>query len=304
MISFIMMAYNVEHYIADAILELQKENRINWELIIVDDFSTDNTFQKAKYFADKDNRIKLVNNITKGKVSGTNYGYSLTKGNIIKCIDSDDILLVEFFNDYRNMINHDAHCHNAYITDNKLNIQSVYNINPLLISKSYEFVLSNLISLPKWSWSFKREIAEKIFPMPETLPFEDVWIGLAIKKYSKDIYTMNKPLYLYRQHKNQTFGGIVNYDSEKVIFRSKRLLKLIEVIKNENRLIEGFDIKIFDSARLINVLMSMNKVNIFTILKSKLKLSIKIKIILIKKMPNMAKFVTLLKWKLDAFHNS
>jgi glycosyltransferase involved in cell wall biosynthesis len=304
MISFIMMAYNVEHYIEDAILELQKENTISWELIIVNDFSTDNTFQKAKYFADKDNRVKLVNNITKGKVSGTNYGYSLTKGNIIKCIDSDDVLLKDFFKDYKNILNYDAHCHNAFITDNKLNIQSVYNINPRFISKDYEFVLSNLISFPKWSWSFKREIAEKIFPMPETLPFEDVWIGLAIKKYSKDIYTINKPLYLYRQHKNQTFGGIINYDSEKVIFRSKRLLRLMEVIKNEYRLIEGFDINIFDSAKTFNMLMSMKKINILTILKSKLNLSVKIKIILIKKLPNIAKFATLLKWRLDAFYKS
>jgi glycosyltransferase involved in cell wall biosynthesis len=304
MISFIMMAYNVEHYIEDAILELQKENTISWELIIVNDFSTDNTFQKAKYFADKDNRIRLVNNITKGKVTGTNYGYSLTKGNIIKCIDSDDVLLKDFFKDYKNILNYDAHCHNAFITDNKLNIQSVYNINPRFISKDYEFVLSNLISFPKWSWSFKREIAEKIFPMPETLPFEDVWIGLAIKKYSKDIYTINKPLYLYRQHKNQTFGGIINYDSEKVIFRSKRLLRLMEVIKNEYRLIEGFDINIFDSAKTFNMLMSMKKINILTILKSKLNLSVKIKIILIKKLPNIAKFATLLKWRLDAFYKS
>lgn len=304
MISFIMMAYNVEQYIADAILELQKENIISWELIIVDDFSTDNTFQKAQYFADKDTRIKLVNNITKGKVSGTNYGYSLTKGNIIKCIDSDDVLLADFFKDYKNIVNYDAHCHSAFITDNQLNIQSVYNINPLLISKSYEFVLSNLISFPKWSWSFKREIAEKIFPMPETLPFEDVWIGLAVKKYSRDIYVINRPVYLYRQHKNQTFGGIINYDSEKVLFRSKRLLRLIEVIKNENRLIEGFDINIFDSAKTFNMLMSMKKINILSILKSKLKLSAKVKIILIKKTPNIAKYATLLKWRLDAFYKS
>ena len=127
---------------------------------------------------------------------------------------------------------------------------------------------------------------------------------LAVKKYSRDIYVINRPVYLYRQHKNQTFGGIINYDSEKVLFRSKRLLRLIEVIKNENRLIEGFDINIFDSAKTFNMLMSMKKINILSVLKSKLKLSAKVKIILIKKTPNIAKYATLLKWRLDAFYKS
>ena len=256
MISFIMMAYNAEKYLPDAILELQKEKRISWELIIVDDFSTDNTFSQAKAFASDDNRIKVVKNISKGKVSGTNYGYSLTRGNIIKCIDSDDILLNEFFKNYDIMQKYDAHCHSAFITDKKLKIKGIYNINPLMLSKNYEFIVSNLISFPKWTWSFSRKVADKIFPMPESLPFEDVWIGLTAKKYSQDIYVNRKPVYLYRQHENQTFGGIINYNSEQVIFRSKRLLKLIDIIENEHRITKGLHKNIFDTARIYNRLMS------------------------------------------------
>lgn len=299
MISFIMMAYNVEHYIEDAIVEIQKEHKVKWELIIIDDFSTDSTFEVAKKFADQDDRIKLVKNITKGKVTGTNYGYSLTSGDIIKCIDSDDVLLQDFFRYYDEMQKYDAHCHSAFITDNKLNVQAVYNINPLLISKNYEFVLSNLVSFPKWSWSFSRKIAEKIFPMPEELPFEDVWIALTTKKYSQNIYVIKKPMYIYRQHDNQTFGGIINYNPDRVVFRAKRLLKLMDVLENEPRVIEGFKKDIFDTARVYNKLMSQEKISVFDVLKSELKLVARLKIILIKKFPILAKYMTILKWKLD-----
>ncbi len=304
MISFIMMSYNVEDFIEDAIVKLQKEKKINWELIIVDDFSTDNTFKVAKGFADNDERIRLVRNLIKGKVTGTNYGYSLTTGDIIKCIDSDDVLLQDFFKYYDEMKNYDAHCHSAFITDNKLNVQAVYNANPLLISKDYNFVLSNLLSFPKWSWSFKREVAQKIFPLPEILPFEDVWIGLLVKKYSKNIYDINKPMYLYRQHDNQTFGGIINYAPEKVIFRSKRLLNLINVLESEKRIMEGFEKNVFDSVKTYNLLMAEENVSILRILLSPIKLIAKAKILLIKKTPKLAGFMTILKWKFDAINKN
>lgn len=293
------MAYNVENYISDAIIELQKENQVNWELIIVDDFSTDNTFTLAKKFADTDSRIKLVKNIRKGKVTGTNYGYILTKGDIIKCIDSDDVLLQDFFREYKKMKKYDAHCHSSYITDKNLNIQTVYEYNPLLLTKSYEMVLSNLISFPKVSWSFSREIADKIFPMPENLPFEDVWISMIIKKNAENIYAMRKPLYLYRQHNSQTYGGIINYSSDKVIFRSKRLLKLMNILEVEPRVIEGLDNTIFNTARVYNELMKEENLSILKVLKLNLKFAVKIKIILIKKFPKLAKYTTILKWRLD-----
>lgn len=303
MISFIMMAYNVENYIGAAIEELQRENKIQWELIIIDDFSKDNTFEIAKKFADNDNRIKLIKNISKGKVVGTNYGYTLTQGDIIKCIDSDDVLLKDFFKEYEKFENYDSHCHSAYITDENLHNKSVYNINPLLISENYTYVLSNLISFPKWSWSFKREIADKIFPMPENLPFEDVWIALIIKKYSKNILVLDYPVYQYRQHSNQTFGGIINYSSDRVVFRAKRLLKLMDVLDTEPRVTQGYDKEIFKKTREYNRLMAIDNLSIIKIVLSNLNTSQKIKMFLIKKLPKLATFITILKWKLDAFRN-
>ncbi len=300
MISFIMMAKDVQNYINDAIVELQKENKVDWELIIVDDHSSDATFEVANDFAKIDGRVKVVKNRYNGKVLGTNYGYSLSKGEIIKCIDSDDVLLRDFFRHYDEMKKYDAHCHSIYITDERLQRLSTYNSNPLILSQSYEFALSNLLSIPKCSWSFKRSLAEKIFPLPDSLPFEDVWISLLIKKNASSIRNINQPLYLYRQHSNQTFGGIINYSSDKVIFRAKRLLRLVDVLEIEPRATEGFEKDIFDNTRVYNTLMSKEKLFIWDVLKCQLRFVAKVKIILIKKFPILAKYITVLKWKLDA----
>lgn len=298
MISFIMMAYNVEEYIEEAIVELQKENSIPWELIIVEDHSEDNTFEVAKNIADNDSRIVLVKNRSKGKVVGTNYGYTLTKGDIIKCIDSDDVLKQDFFREYENMKNYDAHCHSLFIVDNDLNTLSTYNVNSEFITTSYENVINNLISLPKSAWSFKREIADKIFPIPENLPFEDVWISILIKKYSNSIYNIDKALYLYRQHDTQTFGGILNYNIDRVVFRANRLIKLIDIFeKEQTHLIENINVPFSEMKIYLN--LQSTKASIFKICIAKIKFIKKIKLILIMHFPRVATFITKIKWKLD-----
>ncbi len=298
MISFIMMAYNVEEYIGEAIIELQKEETVPWELIIIEDFSDDNTFEVAKGIADLDNRITLVKNISKGKVVGTNYGYSLTKGDIIKCIDSDDVLKQDFFREYETIEKYDAHCHDVLIVSHTLEPMGVYNVNPAILNCSYEEVVKNLISLPKAKWSFKRTIADKIFPMPENLPFEDVWISLHIKKYSKSIYHIKKPIYLYRQHENQVFGGILNYDIDKVIFRANRLIKLIDIIENEQKyLIADIEEPFVEMKPYLT--LQIEQGSILEIIGTKIDLKSKIRLLLILHFPNLAIFALKLKWKLD-----
>ena len=298
-----MMAKNVEDYIYQAIKELQKEGLISWELIVIDDGSIDNTFKIVEGLSRNDKRIIIKKNPFVGKVKGTNYGFSLTSGNIVKCIDSDDVLLRDYFNHYECFLNHDAHCHSMSIVDHNLKKMAAYRINPKMIKSTYVYAATNLISIPKSSWSFKRHIAEKIFPLPEGLPFEDVWISIIVKKYSKSIYNIPGELYLYRQHPNQTFGGIINYNSNIVIFRAKRLLKLISVLENQPVFMDGLNRDALVGIRKYNEIMSQEKLTFYNVFSSNQSFLRKLKIILIKKTPALAKYITVFKWKIDAYKN-
>ena len=287
------MAKNAGSYIGDAISELQKEDYSTWELIIIDDHSSDNTYDIAKSFEEKDNRIIVKKNIDTGKILGTNFGFTLTNGSIIKCIDSDDILNSEFFKEIDINSGFDANYHDAFVVDENLKKIAKQLIGTSFQKQSLEDVIRNINSLPKAYWSYKREIAEKIFPLPDDLPVEDEWISFSIKKHSKSIQYIKKPLYLYRQHEGQDYGGILNYSLEKVSFRAKRLSKVLEIV-NEKLLQNKVDL----SKEQTYLKLQFSKSSITSILKSKISFKKKIKLLLILHAPKVTVAIIMIRWKL------
>ena len=302
MISFIMPAKNASLYIGQAIGSLCKTDYKDWELIVIDDNSTDGTYDILKQAKEADSRIKVFKNKGSGKVIGLNYGYSLTSGEIIKCIDADDVLDEKFFGYHDIMINYDALCHDCYITTSDLRVIGNYSIDKSILNNNFSFCLKYLKSLPRCAWSFTRSIGDRIFPMPTALPFEDVWFSLMIKKYAKRICYINDKLYYYRQHDNQAFGGILNFNSEVVSFRAKRMLDFIDVIVNEQTelLVQGTnDAAFFDGMRHFYELLTRKKVNLVEIFKSKIPLEFRLKLIIYKKLSFLAPLIIRLKWFLD-----
>ena len=91
-VSVIMPAYNCEKFIDETIESLLNQTYSNWELIAVDDCSTDKTGEILKKYAEKDNRIKYVKNDDNlGAALTRNNAVSLAKGQYLAFLDSDDI---------------------------------------------------------------------------------------------------------------------------------------------------------------------------------------------------------------------
>lgn len=91
-ISIIMSTYNDDKYIRESVLSLFKQTYKNWELIVIDDHSTDNTYNILKELQKNDNRIKYYSNKkNRGLVFNLLQGVKLAKGNFIARLDSDDI---------------------------------------------------------------------------------------------------------------------------------------------------------------------------------------------------------------------
>ncbi|MEQ8414701.1 MAG: glycosyltransferase family 2 protein [Imperialibacter sp.] len=302
MISFIMPAKNAGAYIQEAINSLQKETQVSWELIVVDDHSIDGTLEIVQKLCELDSRIKIFKNAGAGKVQGLNYGFSLSTGDVIKCIDADDVLLPEFFSHIDELNRYDAHCHDSFVVDEQMKELGSYFINRLVITEDYHSVVKYLISIPRWGWSMKRHIAEKVFPMPDHLPFEDVWFSLIIKRYAREIYHIKEKLYLYRQHPNQTFGGVLNYDKAIINFRANRMLVLIERLKQNIDTLGLENGEIFRYSQEYNKLLKSD-FSLLGIIKSNLKHVHKLKLILICFFPQIASIITRVKWKMDSFAN-
>lgn len=94
LVSIIMPSYNTADYILDSINSVINQTYSNWELIIVDDCSTDNTKELLKSI--NDSRIVLLENDTNsGAAISRNYALRQAKGKWIAFLDSDDIWLPE-----------------------------------------------------------------------------------------------------------------------------------------------------------------------------------------------------------------
>lgn len=92
LVSIIMPSYNAALFIKDAIDSVLAQSYTNWELLITDDNSKDNSTQIIEEYAKKDSRIKLYAlNKNVGAAEARNNSIKNAKGRFIAFLDSDDV---------------------------------------------------------------------------------------------------------------------------------------------------------------------------------------------------------------------
>ena len=91
--SIITPTYNRGERIADVIESIEKQEFLNWELIIIDDGSKDNTKEVVLRYSKKNNRIKYIYQSNQERSVARNTGISAAKGDYICFLDSDDYFL-------------------------------------------------------------------------------------------------------------------------------------------------------------------------------------------------------------------
>ena len=101
LVSVIMSVYNGEKYLVQAIDSILNQTYQNFEFIIIEDSSTDNSLDILEEYAKKDSRIKIIKkekNIgIKGFIENLNLGISIAEGKYIARMDQDDVSLPERF---------------------------------------------------------------------------------------------------------------------------------------------------------------------------------------------------------------
>ena len=93
MISVIIPVYNTAKYVGKCIESIINQSYKNLEILIIDDASTDSSFDICKDYADTDKRIKIIrNDINIGLSGSRNIGIDISKGKYIAFVDSDDYI--------------------------------------------------------------------------------------------------------------------------------------------------------------------------------------------------------------------
>ena len=93
LISILTPFKNTAEYLPSCIQSIQTQTHTNWELILVDDNSTDNSLPIVSVFAKSDSRIRVLRNEGSGIIDALRLAYSNCSGSMITRMDSDDIML-------------------------------------------------------------------------------------------------------------------------------------------------------------------------------------------------------------------
>lgn len=93
LISVVIPTYNAEKYIGETLKSILEQTYENWECIIVNDGSTDNTLSVVNQWLEKDSRFSVLNKKNGGLSRARNSGTEAAKGDYVAFIDNDDIWL-------------------------------------------------------------------------------------------------------------------------------------------------------------------------------------------------------------------
>lgn len=209
MISVIVPIYNVESYLARCIDSILIQSFKDFELILVNDGSTDNSLNICKKYLNIDKRIKLVSQINKGLSAARNTGVMHASGDYICFVDSDDFIekdyLLLLLNNIKKCNSDIAMCE-YYLTDNRGKQYSVEKFNepqniPILSGKetfSYFYKDNYVANVVAWNKIYKKYLFDNV-KYKEGYYFEDEFIALPLFYKARKVSFVRTPLYDYVQ---------------------------------------------------------------------------------------------------------
>lgn len=205
MISIIVPVYKVEKYLAECIDSIIGQTFTDWELLLVDDGSPDNSGNICDEYAAKDKRVKVFHRENHGVSAARNYGLERAVGEWVMFVDSDDVLKQKFISNlfYEVEVNSEVQFVDAGCS---LFVGDVSNI--VNIKESTAFAGSDPILLwehfrgPVWAKLFRKDILSEnnIFFEPGLKKDEDVIFSLEYIGYVKHYAFSSEVGYLYRQN--------------------------------------------------------------------------------------------------------
>lgn len=211
-VSIIVPVYQVEKYIRQCVDSIMAQTFTDFELILVDDGSKDQSGQICDEYARMDERVKVIHQKNSGAAAARNNGMNHAVGSYLMFIDSDDYIapmMVECL--YKNIVNQNADitsCNYLYFFENDREKDFSTNIkSEVLFGKEIFYNRKNERNYGYWTvvWNklIKRETVGKI-RFPSGKYYEDEFWANEIYQMDIKIVTISECLYYYRQHESST----------------------------------------------------------------------------------------------------
>lgn len=248
--SIILPIYNTEKYVDKCITSVISQTYKEWELIIINDGSTDRSFEIAKKYEGEDSRIKVYSQENQGVSSARNLGMKYAKGKYIMFLDSDDWYernLLEIVSQY----DYDFLCFGFYkrfldksikMCDDSINLN---NLNSTIEQIHTNHYIEGFLPLKVYSKEIIKKnnlIFDKNIHYCEDLMFVDEYIS-----HCESFKYIPIPLYNYRMRKSSASFNFLNkknisileaykffinkYSENKIVFNYNRYKYLLYYYK-------------------------------------------------------------------------
>lgn len=219
MLSVVMPVYNTSEYLAESIESVLGQTFCDFELILVNDGSTDNSGQICRDYSNRDSRIVVINKENGGLGSARNAGMEAASGKYITFPDSDDYLAPDAYERCIDILEREAPDlvlfgykkvfmnKNAETEKKDLFVPDALNLNTAKECRKYyaEYVFGGLMN-QTWNKLYRRSIIDEHNMKHELYRrAQDSFFSGEYFRYIGSMITIPEPLYYYRTFGTQNF---------------------------------------------------------------------------------------------------
>lgn len=255
--SFIVPVYNTENYVGRCLDSILNQTYKNFEVICVDDGSTDDSLSILKSYEEKDSRVKVFSQKNSGVFAARNLGLAESEGESISFVDSDDWIhpqFLEVLNETRSMTRADV-----VVCDYKRTVQYIIEGFPKIVIKpkfmSHLDIMENgRTSIKNYIWGriYSKRILQGCSFVEDLKIGEDTAFNIDVllrKKDLKFVY-IDIPMYYYYDRENSVVHTINQADVIDVI--EKAYMKNIETYGDNKYLVLEQSFRTLLSARYLS----------------------------------------------------
>lgn len=210
-VSIIVPCYKQAHFLDESLQSVLDQTYSNWECIVVNDGSPDNTKEEASKWCQKDDRFKYLEKENGGLSSARNAGIKICKGIYILPLDADDILHEHFLSKLVPELNENkslaiVSCYSKFFVNKISNV--VKELKPKGNTYQYLLYVNQLVATSL----YRKECWEAVGGYDENMKkgFEDWEFWLAIAKQGWKYKIIEEFLFYYRKAKKSMLVNTIN----------------------------------------------------------------------------------------------
>ena len=204
MISVIVPVYNVETYLEECLDSIQNQTYTDFEVLLVNDGSTDGSQAICERYCKENRRFHLLNQENQGLSAARNTGVAASRGEFIVFVDSDDMILANYLETLMHYMREDVDIVESQFTVSNEEFLAKSFKEPSIIfegnsQEAVKIFTKHVLNVNAVTKLYRRSIVEAV-PYIDGVIFEDVYCGIGMLKYIRKIIKIDYKGYYYRQH--------------------------------------------------------------------------------------------------------